>query len=122
MDIKGIIKSQYRASLAMLEEAITLCPETLWDDPESRFHFWHIAYHALFFTHLYLQENDAAFIPWSKHRPNHQFFESIPWAPQQALTIGEPYSKADLLAYLAVCRDAVEGQYHRCEFGSCVRF
>lgn len=109
MDIKEIIKSQYRASLAMLEEVITLCPEPLWDDPEDKFHFWHIAYHALFFTHLYLQVNVADFVHWSKHRPYHQYFESIPWAPEQILTIGEPYTKEDLLAYLAICRDAVEG-------------
>ncbi|TFG73520.1 MAG: hypothetical protein E4H27_00595 [Anaerolineales bacterium] len=108
MDIKGIIKSQYRASLAMLEEAITRCPETLWDDPEDRFHFWHTAYHALFFTHLYLRENEAAFVPWSKHRANQQFFESIPWVPGQVLKIGEPYSQAELLEYLAICRHDVE--------------
>ncbi len=32
MDIKASIKSQYRASLAMLEQAVADCPEVLWDD------------------------------------------------------------------------------------------
>jgi hypothetical protein len=28
-----------------------------------------IAYHALFYTHLYLQPAEADFVPWEHHRP-----------------------------------------------------
>jgi len=108
MDIKEIIKSQYRASLAMLEEAITKCPEALWDDSKVKYRFWHIAYHTLFFTHLYLQVDESHFVPWSKHRNEYQFFESVPWAPDKVLEIGEPYTKAELLEYLTVCKNEVE--------------
>ena len=108
MDLKDIIKSQYRASLAMMEEAIKKCSDTLWNDENAKHRFWHIAYHTLFFTHLYLQVNEEAFVPWAKHRNEHQFFESVPWAPEKKLEIGEPYTKAELLEYLAICQNAVE--------------
>ena len=39
MNTKEIIKSQYRASLAMLEEAITKCPDEMWDDPDAKQRF-----------------------------------------------------------------------------------
>ena len=108
MDIKEIIKSQYRAVLTMLGEAIAKCPDALWDDLEAKQRFWHIAYHTLFFTHLYLQVDGEAFVPWSKHRNEHQFFESVPWAPHKAVKIGDPYTKVELLEYLAVCQKEVE--------------
>jgi hypothetical protein len=39
----------------MLQEAVVKCPESLWKDREYENAFWHIAYHTLYFTHLYLQ-------------------------------------------------------------------
>lgn len=108
MNMKEIIKSQYRASLAMLEEAIAQCPEALWDDSETKYRFWHTVYHTLFYTHLYLQINEAAFVPWSKHRNEQQFFDSVPWEPQRTPKTGKPYSQEELLEYLAMCQHRVE--------------
>ncbi|MEZ4615730.1 MAG: hypothetical protein R2867_09495 [Caldilineaceae bacterium] len=48
------IQSQFLAALAMLEQSVIRCPDALWDDPNDKTKFWHIAYHALFYTHLYL--------------------------------------------------------------------
>ncbi len=50
-----VLKSQYHASLGMLREAIERCPADLWFDTSPTNAFWQVAYHALFFTHLYLQ-------------------------------------------------------------------
>jgi len=55
MDIRQVIQSQYGASLDMLKQAVEKCPVSLWDDRRYRNRFWHIAYHALFYTHLYRQ-------------------------------------------------------------------
>jgi hypothetical protein len=41
MNIKDVIKSQYLAALAMLKETIVRCPESLWDEPETKNKFWH---------------------------------------------------------------------------------
>ena len=60
MSYTDAIISQYLASLEMLRHVITGCPEDLWDRVEDGNRSWHIAYHALFYTHLYLQDSLAA--------------------------------------------------------------
>jgi hypothetical protein len=108
MDIRHIIKSQYRASLAMLEDAIEHCSHTLWYDQGYTNRFWHIAYHALFYTHLYLQASGQEFVPWSKSRKEYEFLGPLPWPPHREPDIREPYSKQDILGYLGFCRNEVE--------------
>jgi hypothetical protein len=68
MDTKVVLKSQYLAALAMLRQAVACCPEALWDDRVDKNRFWHVAYHALFYTHLYLQDTLETFVPWAQHR------------------------------------------------------
>ena len=104
MNIKDAIKSQYLASLAMLQEAVAKCPESLWQDREYANAFWHIAYHTLYYTHLYLQPTGEDFRPWSKHRG---YYHSL---TRQEPKSGEPYSQADILEYLEFCRMQVDQQ------------
>lgn len=110
MDVKEVVRSQYLAVLAMFEDAIVKCPEAIWAAPEPKNRFWHVAYHALFYTHLYLQPTGADFKPWSKHREQYQFMGPVPWPPHGEPQIGEPYAKEDVLEYLTFCRDEVEKQ------------
>ena len=104
MDTKRTIKSQYYAALAMLQQAIDACPESLWEDPGYESPFWHIAYHALFYVHLYLQPTEADFFPWEKQQDG---YTSLAGDGDRE---GEPYSKEDVLAYLDLCREQVEKQ------------
>jgi hypothetical protein len=106
MDIKEALKSQYQAGLDMLEDAVKQCPEALWADPEPKNKFWHIAYHALFYTHLYLQTSEGDFTPWEHHRENSQFLGPNPRRPD-LVPIAEPYSKQEVLDYLGFCRKEV---------------
>jgi hypothetical protein len=99
VDVKAAVQSQYLAALAALREAIVRCPEPLWYAPEARNPFWHVAYHALFYTHLYLQPSMGAFRPWARHRDEYEFLG--------APTIGAPYTQADVLEYLDLCCDEV---------------
>jgi hypothetical protein len=108
MDIKEAIRSQYRAALEMLKQAIVRCPDSLWDDRGYQNRFWHVAYHALFFTHLYLQDSEKTFTPWSKGRSQYQYLGSLPWPPHEKPQIGEPYNKEDVLEYLELCQEQVE--------------
>ena len=112
MDVKAIVTAQYLAALEMLKQVITKCPDDLWGsaNPAHAGAFWHIAYHALFYTHLYLQPTDAHFIPWPKHRPNLNAFGPPPWAPDEVVEPGEPFSQAEILDYLAVCQQEVHRQ------------
>lgn len=124
MAIQFALKEQFHASLAMLVDCVEKCPEDLWaspsrkdvepDDPE-RFcirSFWRIAFHGIYFTHLYMPQSVESF-----ERP-------------EGLTVGEredlaplwdfsrdpfdlpeecpPPAKADLLAYIAHVDTLVE--------------
>ena len=73
MEYREPIIAQYLAALAMLKQSILACPETIWDRPDDPTTFSQVAYHALFFTHLYLQESEHAFRVWSGHRDAYRF-------------------------------------------------
>ena len=68
MNEHAILISQYRAVLEMLKQTIIQCPESLWNTIDTGTPFWQIAYHAIFYTHLYIQDSQQTFTPWSKHR------------------------------------------------------
>src|SRR6266404_3422767 len=53
--------------------------------------FWQLAYHTLFFTHLYLQRDEAAFQRWAQHR-----------GPDDGIE-GDPYTQAQVLEYWSFC-------------------
>jgi hypothetical protein len=108
MSIQQVIKSQYRASFDMIGEAIAKCSDALWDDPAYQLKFWHIAYHALFYTHLYLQHSGQDFSPWEKHRAGYESLGSLPQPPHGESEIGGPYSRQEILEYLELCRSETE--------------
>jgi hypothetical protein len=101
MEIKPALKGQYKAGLAMLRQCIERCPDDLWTSGEHPRTFWRIAYHGIFYTHLYLQINWEAFQPWEKHR------ESAPslWGEPEVVA---PYSIPETLEYLDSVSAAVD--------------
>ena len=100
---KQAIQSQYKASLAMLCQAIETCPDALWADESYVNPFWRVVYHTLIYTHFYLGPKEADFVPWEKHQEGMQLLG--PSAPA-----AEPYGKADLLNYLAHVLAQVDAQ------------
>ena len=106
MRIKEIIKSQYYASLEMLRQAVVGCPDSLWRDPEYKNPFWHIAYHAVFYTHFYLHASEEDFVPWEKQRPAYRSLEG----PGREVEDQVPYSKEEILAYLGLCLEQMGEQ------------
>ena len=81
MNVQAALKDQYHASLSMLKPAIEQCPVDLWTG--GTIAFWRVAYHTLFFTHLYLQPNVQSFRPWEHHRDEHQFLGPLPEPPAE---------------------------------------
>jgi hypothetical protein len=67
MDEKEVIQSQYFAALAMLKQAILLCPPADWEATLDKDQTWFKAYHALYYAHKYLQSNQKDFVLWKKH-------------------------------------------------------
>ncbi len=103
MDTRAALKSQYHAALAMLRQAIERCPDDLWiagDHPRT---FWRIAYHALFYTHLYLQPDQGTFRPWEGSRDDCHFLEALPWPPHDPPKVAPAYTRQEVLAYWHLC-------------------
>jgi hypothetical protein len=107
-DIKTVIRSQYAAALEMLKTTITRCPDSLWMDSSSKNRYWQVAYHTLFYVHLYLQPTEADFTPWAKGRAEYHYLGPTPWPPHKIPEVGEPYSRQEILEYLDLCRHEVE--------------
>ena len=109
--IQQAIKSQYHAALSMLQQSVENCPESLWFDTQQKNKYWQVAFHVLFYTHLYLGPTEEQFESWPKHRDQSEFLgDRIPWAPDEKPKIGEPYTQAEILEYLAFCREEVDIQ------------
>lgn len=101
MNTHDVIQSQYLAALAMLQEVIDKCPDAMWQNTPDREQFWHVAYHVLFYVHLYLQPTEADFTPWRLHRDEGRSLDK---------TVVRPYTKAEVLEYLDLCRAEVAKQ------------
>jgi len=95
--LKTSIWQQFGAAIDTLSDAINLCPEALWsvtvwdDQDDARYgQFWWVAYHALVWLDLFRDGSYETFVP------------PAPFVrgkfPQ------EPYTKAEILDYLAACR------------------
>jgi hypothetical protein len=108
MNVQNALKGQYHAALTMLRRAIEQCPHDLWLKDAPSLAFWRVAYHTLFFTHLYLQPSEQTFRPWKHHRNEYQFLASLPFPPYRPPKIEEPYSKAQILEYWQVCDQMVD--------------
>ena len=94
--IRSVLKSQYHASLAMLRDAIAHCPPEEWLSAGRKNASWQLAYHTLFFAHLYLQRDEASFRLWEKHHGGGDGTE------------GEPYTQAEALEYCEFCDGMVD--------------
>lgn len=102
---------QFGAAIDLFESALIACPDALWTErlweappgdpraaefPPEFGEFWYVSYHVLFWLDLYLSGcPEEEFTPpapfaWLEIEP--------PVSPEQ------PYSKADLLTYLATLR------------------
>lgn len=115
------LKSQYHAGLAMLREAIQQCPDDLWLSAQPRNAFWQVAYHALFFTHYYLQRDHEGFRPWAGHQYANQNPDGIAGPPDPSSTlpiVPEPYTRAQTLAYWDVCDQSVDAAVDALDLGS----
>lgn len=115
MDASKVIQSQYDAALSMLEAVVQQCPAGVWDDAQDHNRFWRVAYHVLFYTHLYLQPRDEDFVEWSGARGEAQYFGPIFFEGNREPVIAEPYTKEEILAYLAFCREEADRQVAKLE-------
>ncbi len=125
--LRPILKSQYHAALGMLRQGVERCPEDLWADTSPINPFWRIAYHALYFTHLYLQPKLESFKPWEHHQTGMHDLDDVPaeaelleWLelPHRPPRTGQAYTKEQILAYWALCDAMVDAWVDRLDLES----
>ena len=94
-----VVSSQIRAALKMLRSAIEACPNELWNREADHNPFWVLAYHTLYFTHLYLSPSEDAFEPWARQVVGFSGYGKTDLGDWTKLTPDDAYAKADVLAY-----------------------
>lgn len=110
--LRPILKSQYRSSLAMLQDAVEKFPESHWlrtsDHPNAA---WQIAYHTLFFLEYYAQRDEHNFAPWLTHGVETQVPDSIPGPPDpesKLPLIPDPFTIEQILSYCHHCNSMID--------------
>lgn len=99
--IRKALQSQYQAAIHTLQNTIEDCPDALWTDRQYNNPYWQVAYHALYYTHLYLEQDLEDFQPWEKHREGyHKFGDHA--------TELMPYSREELIEYCNLCREKAD--------------
>lgn len=117
MNIQEVFISQYAAGFAMLKNAVSACDKELWDSERDKNRFWRIAYHALFYTDLYLSIDEKHFAPWTHHHDDYQILgDNTPWPPHHAVKIGTPYTPNDVLAYCARLQNTLAERINALDF------
>ena len=102
-----IVSSQLRAALKMLRSAIEACPDDLWNRGTDTNPFWVLAYHTLYFAHLYLSPSEESFEPWDREVRGHSGYGKTDLGDWTQLTPGDVYAKLDVLAYCTFIEDRV---------------
>jgi hypothetical protein len=92
--LNALLWQQFGATIDMLENAITACPDELWNT-ESK--FWYKAFHTLYWLDYYLSDTpkESDFFPPAPFTKS-EFEDGV--MPERV------YDKAELLAYLRFCR------------------
>ena len=86
------LKHQLHAVLAMLRDAIEKCPDELWTNADYKNPYWRVAYHALFYAHVYMNATESDFTAWALARENVHHMDS-------SLETHEGYTQKELLEY-----------------------
>ncbi len=129
-NLKPSIWQQFAASIDYPADTINACPDELWSASLWQTHdrspvlaqFWYVAYHTLFWIDLYLTGTEDGFLP----PPPFLLIDQYDGGPIPERV----YTKAELLAYLADCRQKTKATIaaqtdetiqQRCEFswGEC---
>jgi hypothetical protein len=102
------LASQYDAGLSNLREAIEVCPDRAWNSAEDENRFWHIAYHVLFFTDLYMTVREEEYRPWPEGRREAVPLGENPFDPEAEFDDSDDYSREQLLGYLEEVRGRID--------------
>jgi hypothetical protein len=108
--LRQALKEQYHAGFAMLAQCVLKCPDDLWTSGVHPRTFWRIAFHAGYFTHLYLGQSEDAYQPWPERPEGCLQLWQKPWdlEPYELPEGFEPYTKEQILDYIAYIGSLVD--------------
>jgi hypothetical protein len=110
-ELGRVLKSQYRAALAMFRAAVEACPDDVWFDTQPRNAFWQVAYHTIFLAHVYLQPRAESFTPWERHQAGVQHEDGIEGEVDRESRLPllpKPYTKEDVVDYCSFCERTLD--------------
>ena len=96
----------------MLRQALETCPDLVWNSGTPPRQFWRLAYHTLYYTHLYLEVDANNFQAWDKHR------DEVESDLEHEKMDATPYTKAELLEYLEIVDKRVDPQLELIDLAS----
>lgn len=107
MELKLALEGQFRAGLEQVRQCIERCPDDLWSEGKHPRTFWRIAYHTLYFTHLYFMPLREDFIGFERHQDQAYCLwdddsEGLP-------PVETTYSREEMLGYLQHILDGMHG-------------
>ena len=91
---KDAIKEQYGASIKMLENLITNCPDELWEDNNRETIISQVVYHTLFFIDFYLSKTNE-----EKGQFKGKLGDDFMGERTDGMEWNKIYSKEELLSY-----------------------
>jgi hypothetical protein len=96
-----ICKQNYLALIQMIEQAINLCPESLWSNQSYQPQFWQEIYHTIYYLDFYLGTNPK------KHKEQFEIKENLSEIPETILT------KTELVDYLKDVKKKTEDIFNK---------
>jgi len=102
--LKLALIGQYNAALSMFEDCVRRCPDDQWTASVGSRPFWHVAYHVLYYTDLYLSPNLESFEPRDFCREDYHFLGRLPFPPFEEVAADIPYDRETILGYADHCR------------------
>jgi uncharacterized damage-inducible protein DinB len=96
---REIVQGQFAAALRMFDKCLQSCPEEHWNEPVGTLPFWHVAFHALRCTDMYLSASRTA---W--HDDIHSRLPVGAPKPRRPHIPDHPYSRAELVTMSKACR------------------
>lgn len=103
MLLRQALTEQYHAALAMLAECVEKCPDDLWTAGSHPRTFWRVAFHAAYFTHLYLGQSEDVYQPWPGRPEGCPELWQKPWSvePYELPEDFAPYTQIQVRDYLS---------------------
>jgi hypothetical protein len=98
----GLTLRQYEGALRMLHQCIENCDDDRWNAPVDQLHFCQAAFHALWFTEVYLIDDVDAMKQQPFHLEHKAFFADYDADPDRHHEL--KHDRDLTLAYLLACR------------------